>query len=509
MSRKSRDKSMTTLVMPTAGIRPEAQPFPQIVPSAACLRCDVCCRFPDPDSPLRPYFMPEEIDRAMTHGLERQWFPSPRGCQVLLSPDEHMPGYHCPAFDSGTGRCRIYEERPLDCRLYPLALMWNDRHDQVVLGWDTKCPFMGDQLPAAIQQHCNRVMELIVRPDVVEAIVRHPRLIGRFQPDVVILRNLAHVTHALSRRWGDRPVHRFELDNLPRLSDALGRSGQVHPRSLSAYSPPYHYMCSTLLAYWWTELDGVLYLFAESPDGWFMPLAPLTDAVSEDVVARGFSLLRERNGRSAVSRMENVPASLASKARTWGYRATPQGGEYLYQADELARLAGNRFKSQRALCNRVERLTGVVVAPYDERDREACRRLMQVWRRQKQDGGLDAYGRWLLEDAVSFHEVVFSHPERLGLGGTVVKIDGVVRGYTFGYWLTDKTWCVLLEVADRTVSGLAQYLFRETCRAAVSRGAEFINTMDDAGLAALRRSKEVYHPIERIENYILSEVPTS
>src|SRR5437868_9945275 len=30
--------------------------LPQLVPSRTCLQCDVCCRFPDPDSSLRPYF---------------------------------------------------------------------------------------------------------------------------------------------------------------------------------------------------------------------------------------------------------------------------------------------------------------------------------------------------------------------------------------------------------------------------------------------------------------------
>jgi hypothetical protein len=52
---------------------------------------------------------------------------------------------------------------------------------------------------------------------------------------------------------------------------------------------------------------------------------------------------------------------------------------------------------------------------------------------------------------------------------------------------------------------LAQYLFRETCRNALSEGAEFINTLDDSGLAGLRQSKEAYHPLRRVQNFIGSE----
>ncbi len=34
---------------------------PQLVPSKTCLTCEVCCRFPEADIFLRPYFTAEEI----------------------------------------------------------------------------------------------------------------------------------------------------------------------------------------------------------------------------------------------------------------------------------------------------------------------------------------------------------------------------------------------------------------------------------------------------------------
>jgi hypothetical protein len=74
--------------------------------------------------------------------------------------------------------------------------------------------------------------------------------------------------------------------------------------------------------------------------------------------------------------------------------------------------------------------------------------------------------------------------------------------------LDNKTYCVLLEVADRTVPGLAQYLFRDTCRTALSHGAEYINTLDDSGLLRLRDSKDAYHPIARSQSFIASEAPS-
>jgi len=63
---------------------------------------------------------------------------------------------------------------------------------------------------------------------------------------------------------------------------------------------------------------------------------------------------------------------------------------------------------------------------------------------------------------------------------------------------------VLVEVADRTVPGLAQYLFRGICRAVRHGGAEYINAMDDAGLPGLRAAKQAYHPVATIKSWIAS-----
>src|SRR4029078_6069740 len=121
--------------------------LPQLVPSSACFRCDICCRFPDPDSVLRPYFSGEEIDRSVEHALPAAAFPDRHGSQVVLVPDANGDGFHCPAFESDSGTCRLYDDRPLDCQLYPLALMWNTAQKDRVLGWDKKCPCMEPQLP--------------------------------------------------------------------------------------------------------------------------------------------------------------------------------------------------------------------------------------------------------------------------------------------------------------------------------------------------------------------------
>ena len=190
-------------------------PGPQVVPSAVCFQCKVCCRFPEHDSVLRPYFTANEIQQAVTHGLPPSSFPDYRGSQVNVVPHPTEEGFLCPAFDPATHHCRIYEVRPLDCQLYPFTLMWNEQHDTVLFGWDTLCPFLLEQafgdsphkgeeplrstkeLPSALLDQARTIATYLESEDVLNTLTAHPRLVIPFQPDVVVLQRLDGLTAAL------------------------------------------------------------------------------------------------------------------------------------------------------------------------------------------------------------------------------------------------------------------------------------------------------------------------
>lgn len=168
----------------------------QIVPSSACFACDVCCRFPEATSPLRPYFTREEIRAAIARGISPDAFPDHAGSKVTVVP--HGDGYMCPAFEPATGRCGIYEDRPLDCRLYPVAVMWNEARTAVLMGWDSKCPFIRDNLQSPeSRSYVERTAALLESDATVGIFASHPQLIGSFQEDVIVLRPLDRLTREL------------------------------------------------------------------------------------------------------------------------------------------------------------------------------------------------------------------------------------------------------------------------------------------------------------------------
>jgi len=515
--------------------------LPQLVPGHACFHCDVCCRFPESDSFLRPYFTAEEIDRAVAQGLNPDRFPERRGSQIALVPNPQGDGYLCPAFDPETSHCRIYEVRPLDCQIYPLALMWSADGSGVLLGWDSKCPFLrdrgGDRAAITdLHAYAERIAALIEDRKTLDILAVHPRLIGRFQDDVVVIRPLPRLTARLreDKAEGGGPKARVDITPREKSQPAVGPAHAVskgpitlHPLTLSdraafesacatcdtplahyAFAP--HYIWRGLLEYAWAEVADHVCLFAASPDGLFMPLPPLSrhrstsgwQAQFGEAVDLAFSHMRRANGESPVSRVENLPESLACLLADKGYVLTLKGSDYLYRADDLAGLAGDRYKSPRAACNRFLREQPAEYGPYRDEDLEACLALYRTWRKQQQARPLEDLARHLLQDSEGAHREALAQHAALGLVGRVVKIQGSVRAYTFGYARNASVFCVLLEAADRTVRGLGAFLFREFCREAEARGHEFINSMDDSGLSTLAGAKLAYRPIRLIPSYL-------
>jgi len=170
----------------------------QIVPPEWCRSCDVCCHFPEEDSFLRPYFTREEIERATDAGMDAGCFHNPNGGKISLC--RAGDGFLCPCYDPGESRCRIYTVRPLDCIIYPFALMWGREGKRVILGVDTKCPYIQivvPELTSRLIEDARLVGCSIESPPILSIISENPALIGPFQEDVIPLHTLHRLTSKL------------------------------------------------------------------------------------------------------------------------------------------------------------------------------------------------------------------------------------------------------------------------------------------------------------------------
>ena len=168
----------------------------QIVPSKVCLSCDVCCRFLEQDSFLAPIFTETEMEEAIGGGVEAHLFrPTADGksAQIKLIPNGDM--YICPCFNPETSECTIYPIRPLDCQIYPFALMYNQEQTQVVLGVDMICPYSETEIQTeAFQRYIDYMADFVESDPVVESVAANWQLIGPYQDTVVVVRALEKLT---------------------------------------------------------------------------------------------------------------------------------------------------------------------------------------------------------------------------------------------------------------------------------------------------------------------------
>ena len=274
---------------------------------------------------------------------------------------------------------------------------------------------------------------------------------------------------------------------------------------LSSYAFAPLYIWKAHFAFYWVQLAGHLCIFAKQNDDYFMPILPIPYKVSScgylNVVHEAYQFMLKSSRNPHIARIENVPQEMLPFFEKNGFSATLKETEYLYETEALSTLSGNRYKSKRSAYNTFfERYPSATLSPYCLTDRDACFALYDAWRTERAAQCNDEIYRTMLDDSRSAHRIAIAHADALGLLGRVVRVNGEIKAYTFGYPLNADTFCVLFEVADLDTKGLAQFIYREFCRELMGT-YRWINAMDDSGLENLRRVKHSYHPICLIPSY--------
>ena len=274
---------------------------------------------------------------------------------------------------------------------------------------------------------------------------------------------------------------------------------------LSHYAFAPLYVWREHFQFYWTLLTDYLCIFAKQGDDYFMPILPMPYETNNhtylDTTNKAYQFMLASNRNRHIARIENVPQEMISCFEKNGFRATLKETEYLYEAEALAGLRGDRYKQQRHAYNGfVAKYPSAKLCSYISADQNACLALYDRWSETRLAKSDDPIYNAMLHDSRSAHRIGISHADALGLLGRVVRIDGEIRGYTFGYSLDAGTFCVLFEIADLSIKGLAQFIYREFCRE-LKDTYKWVNAMDDSGLENLKRVKHAYHPIQLIPSY--------
>jgi hypothetical protein len=173
--------------------------------------------------------------------------------------------------------------------------------------------------------------------------------------------------------------------------------------------------------------------------------------------------------------------------------------EYIYKRADLIELKGDQFKSKRSAINYFTKNYKHKYRPFEEDDIFNCLVLYREWARHRLSRRDDDYYRLLMEDSYISQKKALMNFKALDMRGFVVEIDGKIEGYTLGYPLNENIFVVLFEITNPNIKGLPQFIFKNFLS---SLNNAYINTLSDSGLENLKRTKESYRPLKKINLFI-------
>lgn len=267
-------------------------------------------------------------------------------------------------------------------------------------------------------------------------------------------------------------------------------------------------------------LNNTFCLFILSGGDLSMLLPPIGKKENcSDAMVKCFEIMNEVNTYKASSRIDYVCESfLASFVDSLeegtdffeilqDYLVEKRLVDYVYDADDMIELKGNSYHTKRNEINKFRKAyTDVSIDIFDPvAHKQDVNALFHKWVADRM--------RYMPKEDVEFFfdgialerfalKRMLDNYDKLGLLGIVLKIDGLVCGFTMGEKLNSESASIIFEKTDFEKLGSAQYIFREFCKIIKEEyGVQFINVGDDMGFENLKKVKLSYRPKKMIPKY--------
>lgn len=270
---------------------------------------------------------------------------------------------------------------------------------------------------------------------------------------------------------------------------------------LSVYSFANIYIWKKFFEIKWIMIEESLCIFFQDKIGAFLYLAPLAKNNDPEVVRCVFEILERLNKNPGFAHLENIEDRDLDFYRKLGFECSLKSHDYILSREELSGLKGNKYKSKRASCNYFIKHSDFSCKELVFRDRKECFDLYALWEKDRKQGNSDFIYQGMLDDSrISLSEALDNY-SKLGFKGIKVEVNRTIKAFTFGFALNRETFCILYEIADLTIKGLAQFIFSKFAQQL--KNYKYINIMDDSGLDNLKKVKLSYHPKRLAPAYVV------
>jgi hypothetical protein len=220
-----------------------------------------------------------------------------------------------------------------------------------------------------------------------------------------------------------------------------------------------------------------------------------------EVISRVFEILGELNKNQEFAHLENIEEKDLDFYRKLGFECSLKSHDYILSQQELSGLRGNKYKSKRAGYNYFIKNFDFSYKELTPKDRMECIELYSLWEKERKRANIDSLYQKMLEDSrISLKEALGSY-SKLGFKGAKVQVNKEAKAFTFGFALNKETFCILYEITDLAIKGLAQFIFSRFAQEL--KDYKYINIMDDSGLDNLKKVKLSYYPTRLAPAYIV------
>ena len=198
------------------------------------------------------------------------------------------------------------------------------------------------------------------------------------------------------------------------------------------------------------------------------------------------ALLADSGGKLIVYALEDSQVSAFSSFK-YEVESLPDLSDYIYRRTDLALLQGGHLQAKRNHVNRFRANNpDFEYRPLTPELFDECRKLTEIWQGEKGSSETIDVERQVME-------TIFGNWEKLGMIGGSIFVNGQMVAFTYGAAVTNDTFDICVEKADRNIEGAFAIINQQFARHLPEQYI-YVNREDDMGLPGLRKAKLSYHP---------------
>ncbi|MDR0310758.1 MAG: phosphatidylglycerol lysyltransferase domain-containing protein [Acidobacteriota bacterium] len=172
---------------------------------------------------------------------------------------------------------------------------------------------------------------------------------------------------------------------------------------------------------------------------------------------------------------------------------------YVYRAEDLAKLHGRKYSKKRNLISQARSQYSWQAHPLAEDMADSCFAVLESIRAEE-----NPVIEGMSERELIALETTLRNFRRLEQQGLLITVEGRPAAFSIFEAINSTTATIHFERALRSYKGLYQVINQETARVIEAQGFEFINREEDVGDAGLRTAKLSYYPFELITAWELT-----